>query len=86
MLTGFEVLDEDGGPSDAKRPKVTNETDQWSVNFQPRESTERSRNCKNVKKEIKDHIINTVFTKLLQADTTEVRELSDGRTWRKGGI
>ena len=58
----------------------------WSTDFEPREQNkEKSRNCQHVDKEIKELIINTVFKKVLESDVETIRNLSDGRCWRKGG-
>lgn len=69
----------------AKYQKLDN-GQKWSKEFEPRDqSKEKSRNCQNIDKDIKNLIINTVFKKVLDCDKTEVRHLSDGRIWHKGG-
>ncbi|CAC5399348.1 TRM44 [Mytilus coruscus] len=74
----------DDQPS-AKYQKLDN-GQKWSKEFEPRDqSKEKSRNCQKIDKDIKNLIINTVFKKVLDYDKSEVRHLSDGRRWHKGG-
>ena len=59
--------------------------DKWSKDFEPRSKVETTRNCVAVRKETQEVVIRSVFEKLLSCDTCELRQLGDGKTWRKGG-
>ncbi|XP_021377602.1 probable tRNA (uracil-O(2)-)-methyltransferase [Mizuhopecten yessoensis] len=75
-------------PSDSKKLRLEGENPDgqpWTSTFKPRESTERTRNCQHVKKEIKDLIVNKVFARVMESEDAEVRQTEDGRTWHKGG-
>ncbi|XP_060074918.1 probable tRNA (uracil-O(2)-)-methyltransferase [Ylistrum balloti] len=75
-------------PSDNKKLRLDKENPgglQWTSTFKPRESTERTRNCQHVKKEVKELIVNKVFDRIMAAEDAEVRQTKDGRTWHKGG-
>ncbi|XP_033727431.1 LOW QUALITY PROTEIN: probable tRNA (uracil-O(2)-)-methyltransferase [Pecten maximus] len=70
-------------PSDSKKQRLDDQ--QWTSTFKPRESKERTRNCQHVKKEIKELIVNKVFTRVMESENAEVRQTADGRSWHKGG-
>lgn len=57
----------------------------WVLDFKPRSQTEVTRNCVTVRQETKDHVIHTVFSRLLQCDNCEIKQRHDGKTWNKGG-
>lgn len=61
-------------------------TEQWASEFQPRNSKECSRNCRDVDRGTKESIVMKVFEKVLAADKDEVKVTADGRAWHKGGI
>jgi hypothetical protein len=78
--------------SPAKRIKHDTTTDSlatdsagWSSNFQPRASREISRNSQFVSKQVKKFIVQTVFSKVLEADTSVIKLKDSCKTWRKGG-
>ena len=57
----------------------------WTENFRTRNRTERVRNCQNVSQGTKDHVVQTVFEAVLQADNARIATGHDGRCWRMGG-
>ena len=58
----------------------------WSADFAPRSKVEMTRNCVTVRKETKEAVIRKVFDAIMNCDTCEMRQLDDGRRWRKGGM
>ncbi|KAJ8312402.1 hypothetical protein KUTeg_009775, partial [Tegillarca granosa] len=79
-------MDDPGDEIAVKKAKLDHlEAGQWSSNFKPRESIERTKNCQAIRRELKDFIVKTVFNHILDADKEEVRELQNGRKWHKGG-
>ncbi|KAK3101613.1 hypothetical protein FSP39_004858, partial [Pinctada imbricata] len=61
------------------------QTEQWTSGFVPRENFETSKNCKGVDRSLTNHIVQKVFDTLLTCPDCEVRQLANGRQWRKGG-
>ena len=57
----------------------------WSTDFAPRSKEEITRNCVTVRKETKEAVIRSVFEKLMSSNTCEVKQLENGKKWRKGG-
>ncbi|XP_064612826.1 probable tRNA (uracil-O(2)-)-methyltransferase [Liolophura sinensis] len=65
--------------------QANTETEQWASEFQPRNSKECSRNCRDVDRGTKEGIVMKVFERVLAADRDEVKVTADGRTWHIGG-
>lgn len=57
----------------------------WSASFKPRDSTERTRNCTQLDKELILEIVNVVAAHLLRADRRIPLERRPGETWNAGG-
>lgn len=70
-----------------KKETVESETknDSWSSNFKPRSSTERTRNCTQLNRELVLNIVNVVAAHLLRADRRISLERRPGKTWNAGG-
>lgn len=59
--------------------------DPWSLSFKPRSSTERTRNCTQLNKELILNIVNIVVAHLLRANRRISLERRPGETWNAGG-
>ncbi|XP_011640623.1 probable tRNA (uracil-O(2)-)-methyltransferase [Pogonomyrmex barbatus] len=57
----------------------------WSASFKPRESTERTRNCTQLDRDLILEIINAVAAHLLRAGRRIPLERRPGETWNAGG-
>ncbi|XP_011163380.1 probable tRNA (uracil-O(2)-)-methyltransferase [Solenopsis invicta] len=69
----------ESGKSEAK------DGDLWSASFKPRDSTERTRNCTKLDKELILEIVNVVAAHLLRVIRTIPLERRPGETWNAGG-
>ncbi|XP_074641673.1 putative tRNA (uracil-O(2)-)-methyltransferase [Tubulanus polymorphus] len=56
--------------------------DDWAVNFTPRESVEKVRNCTTVDRGLQDLIVDRVFKTIIKHENR--CDLQDGRKWNKG--
>lgn len=66
--------------------KIEAENDNlWSASFKPRDSTERTRNCTQLDKELILEIVNVVAAHLLRAGRKIPLERRPGETWNAGG-
>ncbi|KAM0733740.1 putative tRNA (uracil-O(2)-)-methyltransferase [Formica fusca] len=59
--------------------------DPWSLSFKPRSSTERTRNCTQLDRELILDIVNVVVAHLLRANRRISLERRPGETWNAGG-
>lgn len=59
--------------------------DLWSSSFKPRSSTERTRNCTQLNRELVLDIVNVVAAHLLRADRRISLERRPDETWNAGG-
>lgn len=80
-LGTFQTLHLEGG----KNSENCDSCEDWVVEFKPRSQVEVTRNCVTVRQEVKDHVIQTVFSCLLKSEECEIKETSDGKSWNRGG-
>lgn len=59
-------------------------SDLWSASFKPRSSTERTRNCTQLNKELVLDIVNVVAAHLLRTERRIPLERRPGKTWNAG--
>lgn len=57
----------------------------WIEGFEARSSVEKIRNCTKIDKDLRDLIVRRVFEAIMGAEDGRTVQLSDGRTWKKGG-
>lgn len=64
--------------------EVAEDNDLWSASFKPRSSTERTRNCTQLDKELLLNIVNVVAAHLLRTECRIPLERRPGETWNAG--